>query len=65
MNRTGFRGKSISPKILTMIERDLAKPEADKKEVAKKHNVSLRTVQAIHKSMQMPPILVKGVTKNI
>lgn len=65
MNPTGLRGKSITPKMLAQIEKDLDQPKANKKEIAHKYGLSAGTIRNIDKARKMPTITVKGVIKNI
>lgn len=62
-NKHGLRGKSITPKMLQAIERDLEKPNANKSEIAERHGVSVRSVQLIDRARRAQPIIVKGIKR--
>lgn len=65
MNPTGLRGKSITPKMLEMIHKDLAETKASKKQIAQKYGLSAGTIRNIDQARKLPTITVKGVVKNI
>lgn len=63
MNPKGMRGKSITPKMRQDIERDLDKPNANRKEIAQKYGISVNSVGRLDRARRLPPIDVKGVKK--
>ena len=62
-NPKGLRGRSITPKILQLIERDLEQPNANKQEIANNHGVSVWSVRNIDRARRKQPIIVKGIIK--